>query len=92
MDTPSEDNVIVKKKEKKKEKLFVPAEHNMDRFKDQPSEIDCPKCKRTGWLDKEKCDKCEGYGVMPLNITQRMHLFYGDCYIDRVNGNLVYKV
>jgi DnaJ-class molecular chaperone len=84
----SEEKIIAKKK--KKEKAFVPASHNMERFMEQPSEIECPKCNKSGWIGNEKCDKCDGYGVFPLTITQRMHLFYKDCYIDREKGELVY--
>lgn len=84
----------MKTKMKKKEKSVqeFPAMHNMERFKEQPSEMDCPKCKKTGWLGEQKCDKCDGYGILTITMIQRMHLSYGDCYLDKEKGQITYYV
>jgi RecJ-like exonuclease len=80
------------KKAKKKEKAVAPWSHNIDKILEQPSEIDCPNCQKSGWVTEGKCPKCEGYGAIELSMTQRMQLFYGDCYIDKEKGELVYRI
>lgn len=80
-----------KVKEKKKVKKFVPL-YNSRGIENQPTEVDCPQCKRTGWIGEAKCDNCDGYGFLSVTPTQRMHLAFGDCYINKEKGCVTYYV
>lgn len=57
-----------------------------------PTEIDCPKCVKTGWDGESKCAKCDGYGVININKRQRMQLAFGDCVLDEATGTIIQYV
>ena len=82
------------KKEKVKAKVkeaHIPW-HNPKAIENVPSEIDCVKCKKTGWVDEVKCDNCDGYGFLNITLAQRISLAFGDCYLDKEKGTLTYYV
>ena len=72
-----------------KARKFVPF-YNLKAIENIPSEIDCPKCNKTGWIAEVKCEHCDGYGILNLSLAQRTSISHGDCYINKEQGTLTY--
>ncbi len=76
-----------------KKKMKFPPMYDVKKVLERyPTEIDCPKCAKTGWDGENKCTKCDGYGAINITKQQRLQLAFSDCFLDEKTATIIHYV